>query len=291
MEIDWKTKLFCLIGHPVSKSLSPNIHNEFYKINNLDNVYLVFDIKEENFEDIIYSFKIMDVQGFNITIPHKIRIINYLDEISNEAKLIGAVNTVKNENGKLIGYNTDGLGFIKSLKDNNINIKDKNILILGSGGAANAISTSLALDNVKKLYINNRSIAKSKKLAIKIKKQFPDIDIEYGNLSLNNIKKEKIHMIINCTSVGMYPNTEEVPIFLEGFNRNLIVYDIIYKPEKTNFLKLAEEKGYYTINGLPMLINQALYSQAIWLNQDFKNIFKNFEEIRRSLEIYVEQYN
>ncbi|NMA85868.1 MAG: shikimate dehydrogenase [Tissierellia bacterium] len=288
MEINWETRLFCLIGHPVSKSLSPNIHNEFYKINNLNNVYLVFDIKEDNIENIIQSFKAMNIQGFNITIPYKIKIMDYLDEISKEAKLIGAVNTVKNENGKLIGYNTDGLGFMKSLEGNNINVKNKNILILGSGGAANAISTSLALADVKKLYINNRNIDNSRKLVMKIGRQFPNINIEYGDLSLNNVKKEEIHMVINCTSVGMYPNIEEIPISLEEFPKNLIVYDIIYKPRKTNFLEMAEERGYYTINGLSMLINQGLYSQSIWLDENFKNIFKNFEEIRRTLEIYVE---
>ncbi len=96
-------------------------------------------------------------------------------------------------------------------------------------------------------------------------------------------------MVINCTSVGMYPNIEEIPISLEEFPKNLIVYDIIYKPRKTNFLEMAEERGgYYTINGLSMLINQGLYSQSIWLDENFKNIFKNFEEIRRTLEIYVE---
>mgnify|MGYP000863661329 CR=1 FL=1 len=288
MEIDWKTKLFCLIGHPISKSLSPNIHNEFYKINDLNSVYLAFDVQEKGIENIIHSFKIMNIQGFNITIPHKVAIINYLDDISEEARLIGAVNTVKNENGKLIGYNTDGLGFIKSLKDRNINIKDKNILILGSGGAANAISTSLAIAGASKLYINNRNKNNSKKLAEKIKKQFPMIDIEYGDLSLNNVLKREIHMVVNCTSVGMYPNIEDTPILLDDFSNNLIVYDIIYKPNTTKFLKLAEEKGCITINGLSMLINQALYSQDIWLDGKIKNIFDNYEKIRRILKVYVE---
>src|SRR5690554_4387866 len=107
MKINWETKLYCLIGHPISKSLSPIIHNEFYKINNINSIYLTFDIEQNALKNIVYSFKAMNIQGFNITIPHKISIMNYLDEISEEARLIDAVNTVKNENGKLIGYNTD----------------------------------------------------------------------------------------------------------------------------------------------------------------------------------------
>ena len=288
MKINWETKLYCLIGHPISKSLSPIIHNEFYKINNINSIYLTFDIEQNALKNIVYSFKVMNIQGFNITIPHKISIINYLDEISEEARLIDAVNTVKNENGKLIGYNTDGLGFIKSLKDKNIDIRNKNVLILGAGGAANAISTTLAMVGVRKLYINNRNINNSKKLAKKIKNQFPNIYIEYGDLSLNNVLKEEINMIINCTSVGMYPNIEDTPILLNGFSKDLIVYDIIYKPYETKFLKLAKKRGYNTINGLSMLINQGLYSQAIWLDGKIKNIFDYYDNIKRILDIYVE---
>lgn len=288
MKINWETKLYCLIGHPISKSLSPIIHNEFYKINNINSIYLTFDIEQNALKNIVYSFKAMNIQGFNITIPHKISIMNYLDEISEEARLIDAVNTVKNENGKLIGYNTDGLGFIKSLKDKNIDIRNKNVLILGAGGAANAISTTLAMVGVRKLYINNRNINNSKKLAKKIKNQFPNIYIEYGDLSLNNVLKEEINMIINCTSVGMYPNIEDTPILLNGFSKDLIVYDIIYKPYETKFLKLAKKRGYNTINGLSMLINQGLYSQAIWLDGKIKNIFDYYDNIKRILDIYVE---
>jgi shikimate dehydrogenase len=114
------------------------------------------------------------------------------------------------------------------------------------------------------------------------------IDIEYGDLSLNNVLKREIHMVVNCTSVGMYPNIEDTPILLDDFSNNLIVYDIIYKPNTTKFLKLAEEKGCITINGLSMLINQALYSQDIWLDGKIKNIFDNYEKIRRILKVYVE---
>lgn len=288
MSINWETKLYCLIGHPISKSLSPIIHNSFYRLNKKNSIYLTFDIEEEKLNDIIHGFIAMNVQGFNVTIPHKIKIMDYLDEISKEAKLIGAVNTVKNINGRLIGYNTDGLGFLKSLKDKKIDIKNKNILILGAGGAANAISTSLALSGVNTIYINNRNIDKGKELARKIKLQFSNINVDYGDLTLSNVFKEEVHMIVNCTSVGMYPYADETPIVLNGFSKDLIVYDIIYKPEKTKLLKLSRNEGYTTIGGLPMLINQGLYSQKIWLDEEIKNIYNYYDKIKRILDIYVE---
>ena len=288
MNINWETKLYCLIGHPISKSLSPIIHNNFFKLNNLNNIYLAFDIDEGEIKNTIHALKAINVQGFNVTIPYKIKIMNYLDEISKEAKLIGAVNTVKNENGKLIGYNTDGLGFLKSLEDKNIDIKNKNVLVIGAGGAANAICTSLALAGINKIYINNRNIDKAKKLAKKLKIQFPNLNVNYGDLSLNNVFKEEIHMVINCTSVGMYPNIDEIPILLNGFSKDLIVYDIVYKPSKTKFLKIGEDNGYTTIGGLSMLINQGLYSEKIWLDKEIKNIFENRDKIKRILKKHVE---
>jgi len=288
VNIDWQTKLYCVIGHPISKTLSPIIHNSFFKLNNLNHIYLAFDIKNGGIENAINALKTINVQGFNVTIPYKIEIMDYLDEISEEARLIGAVNTVKNENGKLIGYNTDGLGFLKSLKDKNIDIKNKNILVLGAGGAANAICTSLALADANTIYINNRNISRSENLAKKLEKQVPNLNVNYGDLSLNNVVKEEIHMIVNCTSVGMYPNIDEIPILLDGFSKNLIVYDIIYKPKETRFLKIAENKGYTTIGGLSMLINQGLYSEKIWLDEETKNIFQDFDKIRRIIERNVE---
>ncbi len=288
MNINWNTQIYCLIGHPISKTLSPIIHNAFYKLINENNIYLAFDVKEKDLNTIIEAIKILKIKGFNVTIPHKTTIINYLDEISEEAKLIGAVNTVKNVDGKLVGYNTDGMGFIKSLELNNIDVKGKNILILGAGGAAKAIATSLALAEVNSIFISNRTLGKANKLSQKLEHQFPKISIDYGGLDLRKVDKKNIHIVVNCTSIGMYPNINELPIRLDGFSQNLIVYDIVYKPKKTKLLKLAENKGYKTIDGLNMLINQGLYSQQIWLENKNYNIYNYFYKIRRILEKYVE---
>lgn len=288
MNITWDTDVYCLIGHPVSKSLSPVIHNSFFELIDKNCLYLVFDVEEENLKTIIDGIKVLNIKGFNVTLPYKINIIDYLDEISDEAKLIGAVNTVKNERGKLIGYNTDGMGFIRSLHMMDLDIKNKNMLILGAGGAANAIATTLALNGAKKIYINNRSIESAKRLAEKIKYQFPNTLVEYGGVDLIGVKKEKIYMIINCTSAGMYPNVDDIPIILDGFSDDLIVYDLIYKPRNTKLLKVAQDKGYRTINGLYMLINQGLYSQKIWIDDEKCNVYNYFDEIRRVLENDIE---
>ena len=288
MNINWNTQIYCLIGHPISKTLSPIIHNNFYKLIDKNNIYLAFDVEEKDLYTIIEAIKILKIKGFNVTIPHKTIIINYLDKISEEAKLIGAVNTVKNIDNMLIGYNTDGAGFIKSLELMNIDVKGKNILILGAGGAAKAIATSLALAEVNSIFISNRTLEKAKKLSQKLKYQFPRVLIDYGRLDLKKVDKKNIHMVVNCTSIGMYPNIDELPIKLDGFSQNLIVYDIVYKPKKTKLLKLAENKGYKTIDGLNMLINQGLYSQQIWLEDENYNIYNYFYKIRRILEKYVE---
>lgn len=288
MNITWDTNIYCLIGHPISKSLSPIIHNNYYNLIDKNSIYLAFNVEEEGLGIIINAFKTLNIKGFNVTLPHKIKIMEYLDDISKEAKLIGAVNTVKNENGKLIGYNTDGIGFLKSLELKKIDINNKTILVLGSGGAANAVITSLAMAGVKRIIISNRTLSKAKNLAMKIEKQFPKVIVQYDDLSLNSFNKSDIDMIINCTSVGMYPNIDETPIKFDGFSKNLLVYDIIYKPQKTKFLKLAEEKGFFIIGGLSMLINQALCSQEIWLGYEDNNICNKFNVIERILKSFVE---
>lgn len=288
MNITWDTEIYCLIGHPISKSLSPVIHNSFYNINNLNNIYIAFDIEKEKLKKAIDSFKILNIKGFNVTLPHKISIIEYLDDISKEAKFMDAVNTVSNKNGRLIGYNTDGMGFLKSMNMEGIDLKDRNILVLGAGGVANAISISVATEGAKKIFICNRTVSKAERLADKIGRFFPNVLVEFRSLALEGVPKDEIDMVINCTSIGMYPDTDKSPIDFTGFPKKLVVYDTIYKPQKTKFMKLAEKKGYHIIGGLSMLINQALYSQKIWSEKESFNVFKNFEKIRRILKKYVE---
>lgn len=279
---DWNTNIYCLIGDPVKKSLSPKIHNYIFEANNINSVYVCFNINAKDLKSTLDSFKILGIEGFNVTVPHKIKIMNYLDEIDDEARYLGAVNTVKNVEGRFIGYNTDGLGFIKSLEDRNIDIINKDILILGAGGASHAISTKLALEGVNKIIILNRTLSKGKKLASEIHEKFDNVKLECDTLD-NFYKYLDIDMIVNCTTIGMYPDIDSSPVDLSMFNNDIIVYDIVYKPIKTKLLHMAERMGMETIEGIDMLINQGLLSQKIWFNYEIDNLFKDVDELKKLL--------
>lgn len=288
MHMTYKTKLYCLIGNPIEKSLSPIIHNNIFKSLKEDSVYLAFNIKDDDLKNTIETFKAMEIQGFNVTIPHKKTIIKYLDMVTQEAKIIGAVNTVKNENGKLIGYNTDGDGFLQTFYDNNISLKDKNILLLGSGGAAFAIGSILAIKEIQSIYIASRNTKDCILLKEKINLINNKVKAETTNLNLDNIDKKSIDIIINATSLGMYPMENMSPIELNGFSQDLIVYDIVYKPKETKLIKEAKSKDLLTLNGISMLINQAIFSQNIWLDLDKKINSEIIKKIEGFLDNYVE---
>lgn len=267
MTIDSSTELYCLIGHPISKSLSPEIHNYSFKQNNINARYLALDVKEEDLKEAVDGLRALGIKGCNVTIPHKVNIIKYLDELDEEAKLLGAVNTVKNEDGKLKGYNTDGRGFTNVLKDKNIEIKDGTIAILGAGGAARAISIILAKEGVRKIVVFNRTIEKARIIVNEIVDKFPNVEAEYQSLETNDFNYEEIDILINSTSVGMFPNSDEMPIDLKLFRKRTIVCDIVYKPLETKLLKNAKEQGKETVNGLNMLIYQGILSEEIWFNK------------------------
>ncbi len=272
--IDAKTKLVALIGNPVEHSLSPIMHNAVFKKFGMNYVYLAFKVDKEKLKDVVNCFKALEI-NFNVTIPHKIEIMKYLDDISKEAKLIQAVNVVKIDNGKAIGYNTDGIGALKALK---IDVKDKNVLILGAGGAARAIAFQLALNRAN-VYISNRTFEKALKLSDEIRKKT-------GTKSFaipldRKILREKIKemdIVIQATSVGMYPNTNETLLYREDFRKDLIVMDIVYNPLETRFLKEAKKAGAKTIDGLGMLIYQGIESLKIWFEimneEEMENIMR-----------------
>lgn len=287
MSIDSSTTLYCLIGNPIDKSLSPLIHNEMFRIFGKNSIYLAFNIEENKLRDVIDGFKAINVKGFNVTIPFKKTIIRYLDGLSPEAEILGAVNTVKNQDGKLIGYNTDGEGFYKTLRNNNIDVKDKNILLLGAGGAAYGIGITLSTKGIKSIYIANRTREKAVNLEKEIKKTNPNISTSIGDLSLREINKKDIDIIINATSIGMYPLENLSPIELNGFDKKTIVYDIVYKPRETKLIKEANLRGFKAINGLSMLLEQAILSQKVWFNLDEKFLEKA-KKVEGLLSVYVE---
>lgn len=259
--IDSKTKLVGLIGHPIDHSFSPIMHNAAIKDLKINYGYFAFDVSEENLKDVVTGAKALNFRGFNVTIPHKVNIMKYLDEIDCDAEVIGAVNTVKIENGKAIGYNTDGIGVKKALEEKTGILINKNILIIGSGGASRAVSFELAKDN--NLTIVNRNIEKaenlSKEISKKLKKENP---LNYGGLDINI---ENFDIIINTTPVGMYPNTEVDPVIpLHNIKKDAVVMDLIYNPLEPVFLKEAKKYGAKTINGIGMLVYQGAVSFEIW---------------------------
>ena len=276
---------YLLIGYPIKKSLSPFIHRNFYRLRNIERNYSLYE-GDRNLKTTIKYIRNNNIQGFNVTLPYKREVIKYLDGLDKSAEVIGSVNTVKLEGGKLIGYNTDGLGFMKSLEKNKVEIRDKTILLLGSGGASYSIVNSL-IPIVKKIYIVNRT----KENSIRLIEQVAGYNESFGEKlfyveeNLEDIKAE-IDLLINTTSIGMDPRLGESPISLEGFG-DLAVCDIIYNPLKTSLLQKASKKGYKAINGLEMLLYQGLYSQELWL--DTKVLSNEEDYILKMLEEEVKR--
>lgn len=275
--INGSTKLTCLIGHPVKHSFSPNIHNFLFEKYNLNNKYMCFDVKNEDLKSAMEGMKSLGIIGANVTIPHKIEVMKFLDEISNSAKLIGAVNTIKNENGKLIGYNTDGVGFVKSILDKGYEIKDKNIMIIGAGGGARSIAVELANFGAKLIDIRNRNLERSKELCNLLQANF-NLQVNSNNVNIIKEDLENIDILINTTSVGLSPNIDEM-IIDENIkvDKKMLVCDIVYNPKETKFLKWAKANQLDTVGGIHMLINQALESFHIWtdIKVDKEEVEKN----------------
>jgi len=262
MDITPRTRPIGLIGCPVEHSLSPKLHNAIYQKYGMDCVYLAFDIKKEELHYAINGFRVLSFIGFNVTIPHKQNVFPYIDELDKEAQAIGAVNTVKIENGLLTGYNTDGSGFIGSLKNRGISVKGMNILVLGAGGSSRAICVYLAKEGANIINILNRTKSNAETLAEHIKRYYPFIKINViGKQDLKSINSD---IIINTTSVGMWPMTDDSPLNEYNFNPDQIVVDIIYNPLKTKLLKDASSAGCTVINGLDMLVGQAVKAIEIW---------------------------
>jgi shikimate dehydrogenase len=259
MDISSRTRLVALLGHPVEHSFSPQFHNRIYEQLGLDMVYLAFNVGKGQLSSALEGIRAMDFVGCNITIPYKEKVLAYLDEVDQEAAVIGAVNTIKNQNGYLIGYNTDGMGFLYSLKRRGIGCRGKSILLLGAGGAARAIAIYLAREKPREILIHNRTLERALVLV--------GIINNYIGMNLaREVQKipEDVDIIINTTSLGMWPQVEGNP--LEGCSliNKTIVCDIVYNPRKTRMLIQAEKAGCKIVEGIDMLIAQGLKAIEIW---------------------------
>lgn len=269
-QITGHTRLCCLLGTPVTHSISPMMHNEAFRMLGLDFVYLCFDTKHADLKTMVQTLREMNVLGFNLTMPDKERILPYLDELSPAAAMIGAVNTVKNENGQLIGHNTDGIGFMQSVKDTGYDIRSGDMTLLGAGGAASSIAVQAALDGVPALHIINRK-GRSWNNAIRLATLINErtgcrvdvIDFADGAAVKNAVRKSSL--LANATSIGMAPDTDASPIAdTSCFHSGLLVSDIIYNPRFTKLMLDAKAAGCQAANGLYMLLYQGAAAFRIW---------------------------
>ncbi|MGB9714204.1 MAG: shikimate dehydrogenase [Candidatus Bathyarchaeales archaeon] len=267
MKISGKTQLCALIGDPVEHSLSPYIHNAAFKHLKLDFVYVAFKVSKENVKEALEGARALGIKGLNVTMPLKTAVIQHLDKLDSDAEKIGAVNTVLNDDGTLIGYNTDGLGALEALKANGQNPAGKNILVLGAGGAARAIAFALCKD-AKNMTVLNRTLEKARILAEELSRIF-DKKVKFGGLNEETLRNEmeEADILANATAVGMAPKTNETPVNMKLLHPNLTVFDLVYNPPETRLLKEAKAVGAKTIDGICMLVHQGALSFQIWIGR------------------------
>ncbi len=266
MEISGGTRVCGLIGDPIEHSLSPVMHNASFQELKLDFVYIPFRVKQNELRKAILGARSLDVHGLNVTMPHKNAVIKYLDEIDPTARSIGAVNTILNDKGRLIGYNTDGAGALKALKENGVGLDVKKLLLLGVGGAGKAIAF-YAAQEVEELKILNRTPQKAKELAEVLHKKYRK-KIDGNQLSAKIIKEEleDANILINATSVGMHPDVDQSLVDPSWLRPELCVMDIVYNPIETKLAKDAKLIGAKVVSGIEMLVYQGATSFKIWTN-------------------------
>lgn len=276
--MQYKSKVCCLIGDPIEHTISPLIHNIAFQKLGLDYIYVAFRVEKSMLKMAVDGVRALNIRGLNVTIPHKVEIIKYLDKVDELAEKIGAVNTVVNEGGKLIGYNTDGPGAIKALQDKGFYPKGKRVLMLGAGGAARAIAYYVAKEEPSEIIILNRNVERALEVSGKIGSEM-DIACKAAKLDEDNIKKalEKTDLLINCTSVGMFPKVNETLVPKAFLKKDMTVMDIVYNPIYTRLLREAADVGCNIIFGLDMLVKQAALSFEIWTG-----IKAPVEEMRRT---------
>jgi shikimate dehydrogenase len=265
-----KTKFIFLLGNPLGHSISPPMHNRVFEKLDLDYCYIPVQVTPENLKTVFSGLTKMNVAGFNVTIPHKIRIIEHLDALDPLAATIGAVNTIRIDEGKTRGYNTDGEGFIRSLEEEGkVLVHDKRIFLLGCGGASRAIAMTLAFRGAAKIFISNRTLAKAEALAAEINEEIRDCAKAIAIIP--ELQRETIKscdILVNSTSLGMQPWDQESPIAKESLFEHLVVADIVYNPHTTQLLANAQAKGCRIVHGLGMLIHQGAAAFKLWTDID-----------------------
>jgi len=267
MGVKATTSIYGIFGHPVKHSLSPDMHNSGFNELGLDSVYVAFDIEPENIGEATNSIRTMGIKGINITIPHKQTIIPFLDEVSPDATLTGAVNTVKNENGRLSGFNTDVGGFLRAIREDlDFTPEGKTLFLIGAGGAARAVLSAFCMNGGAVVYISDILKDKASELADQFKANFENIRFETIEMEDKVILAEKFSeadILVNASPAGMDGvGSHDIP--LASLKKSAVVYDLVYKPQNTKLLTDARELGHKASGGLTMLLYQGAESFEIW---------------------------
>lgn len=264
--IDSDTALYGVIGDPIRHSRSPLMLNRAFEAVGINAVYTAFHVKPEHLREAIAGMRALGLGGLNVTIPHKENVMELLDELDPGAEQIGAVNTIVNRDGRLFGYNTDGIGYVRSLKEETgIELKGRRIIVLGAGGAARGVVYALTAEEPDCIYICNRTQERAIRLAADMS-PFGEVD-GMGIERMGDIMKEA-DVVINTTSLGMSPHTEQIPLNPDDLHDGLLVSDLIYNPLKTRLLKEAEQRGCCIHGGLGMFIYQGAYAFEYWTGKD-----------------------
>ena len=269
MKIDGYTRLAAVVANPIKHSISPFIHNSAFEATNTNGVYLAWEVDEAELAETVANIRRYQMYGINLSMPYKEQVIAYLDQLSEEACLIGAVNTVVNREGTLIGYNTDGKGFFKSLPS--FKISKKRLVLLGAGGAAKAILAQAILDGVSQIsvFVRSSSIEKTRPYLEKIQNT---TGFRVDLLALEDVQElqdsiTQADLLVNATSVGMDGSSQPIPTSIV-LPEKLLVADVIYQPFETPFLKWARNQGNQSINGLGMLLYQAAEAFEFWTGKE-----------------------
>lgn len=270
MRISGKTQIVGILGHPIHHSLSPIMHNAAFEALGLDYCYLAFDVKPELLRKGVEAIVALQMVGVNVTIPHKEKVLRYLDELSPEARLIGAVNTIEHREGRLFGHNTDGMGFIRSFQEAfGESVEGKRVLLLGAGGAARAVAIQLVSQGVSEIIVANRTYIRARRLVKAIGEHFPQTSALAIRLQPESLEKicQRMDILINSIPSGLTPD-EPVLLSPKSFRSETLICDLNYNPPATPFLKMASEAGCKTVNGLGMLLHQGALAFKIWLGRE-----------------------
>lgn len=284
--ISGKTKLTGFFAKPASHSLSPLMHNLAFSHWGIDAVYLAFEVDQTNLRQAVESIRTLDMLGVNVSMPNKTAVLAYLDQLSSEAELIGAVNTIVHQEQRLIGYNTDGMGFVRSVNETGHPIKNQKIVVLGAGGAAKAIVVQMALEGAQEITIYKRLNA----TFLPLKEYFAKVSEktgcpirlhDYADESQLALDLSQANLLINATDIGMGSKKDQLPIAdVKLLHSQLAVFDLIYSPSETRLIQEAKKMGIKAYNGLGMLIHQGAIAFELWTHREMpvQNIRERLEQ-------------